>query len=263
MALVPTALALIIGLVLGLRWGGAIDNLISWRPQLPVALVGGLTCQALVELAPLRGSFATFVSLVGMALLLWFAVLNVRTGGMVLVVAGLGLDALVTLVNWGTPVSGSALVSAGVVDEAALDTVELTAGRTLADGALLGFLGDVIPLPWGQVISIGDVVILVGIVLVTASVVRRYQVRGSARPRGSGRGMIGGPSDYRTALDALGRGPAPRRGPGLHPSRLDEHRRPQGRGAPSRPARPSRPSQQRRPAPSHRPERRRPGSGPR
>lgn len=263
MALLPTLVALGIGVGLGLRWGGRLEHLLEWRPAQPLALAAGLVVSALLDLAGWGGSFGVLLLLVASGALLWFAVLNVHVGGMVLVVVGLGLNLLVTIVNWGTPVSGSALVSAGVVDEAALDTVELTAGRTLADGALLGFLGDVIPLPWGQVISIGDVVILVGIVLVTASVVRRYQVRGSARPRGSGRGMIGGPSDYRTALDALGRGPAPRRGPGLHPSRLDEHRRPQGRGAPSRPARPSRPSQQRRPAPSHRPERRRPGSGPR
>ena len=90
----------------------------------------------------------------------------------------------------------------------------LNGGRT-ADGSILGFLGDVIPLPWGQVISIGDVLILVGLALVVASILRRYEV---GRP--SGHHGRGGSGDYSPALAALGRGPAPRRGPGLHPSRL-------------------------------------------
>ena len=154
--------------------------------------------------------------------LLGFAVINVRVGGMVLVVAGLGLDTLVTVLNWGTPVSGSALVSAGIVAEADLATVTLHGGREVADGAVLGFLGDTIPLPWGHVLSIGDLLVLVGICLVTASVLRRFQVGGGHQSFG-GNGRFngrGGPTDYRSALDALGRGPAPRRGPGLHPSRL-------------------------------------------
>jgi hypothetical protein len=237
-ALVPTLLAILVGLGLGLRWGGRIDHLLGWRPALPAALIGGLAFHTLAELAALRGGVGTVVAVLGLAGMLVFAVVNVRTGGMVLVVAGLGLDLLVTVVNWGTPVSSSALASAGVIDpEATGSEVVLTGGRQLADGAFLGFLGDVIPLPWGQVLSIGDLLVLVGIALVTASVVRRYEVRGGVastagrRHAGpSGRRSAGGASDYRSALDALGRGPAPRRGPGLHPSRLDERRRPARKG---------------------------------
>ena len=96
----------------------------------------------------------------------------------------------------------------------------LNGGREVADGALLGFLGDVIPLPWGQVISIGDIIWLVGLALVTASVMRRYEVGRRGRP-GARRGRSG---NYSDSLSALGRGPAPRKGPGLHPSRLGERR---------------------------------------
>ncbi len=53
--------------------------------------------------------------------------------------------------------------------------------------------------------------------LVVASILRRYEV---GRPSGSNRQGRGGAGDYRSALDALGRGPAPRKGPGLHPSRM-------------------------------------------
>ena len=113
--------------------------------------------------------------------------------------------------------AASALASAGIVTEAQVEDLVLTGGREVSDGALFGFLGDVIPLPWGQVISIGDVLVLIGLALVVASILRRYEV---GRPSGTNRQGRGGSGDYRSALDALGRGPAPRKGPGLHPSRM-------------------------------------------
>lgn len=232
MALLPTLLAISIGVGLGLYWGGHLENLVNWRPPLWQALAGGVALAFLVDLIGFSGFFGGLLTLVAMGAILAFAVVNLRIGGMILVVAGTGLNFLVTLINWGTPVSGSALVSAGIVTKGQLGDITLSGGRKLADGTLLGFLGDTIPLPWGHVISIGDVLILIGICLVTASVVRRYEV-GGARPSGR-RG--GGPNDYRSALDALGRGPAPRRGPGLHPSRMQEQRPGPGRrpGSPPR-----------------------------
>jgi hypothetical protein len=220
-ALLPTLLAISIGVGLGLYWGGHLENLLSWRPPLWQALVGGVVVSFLVDLLKVDGFLGAFLVIAATAAILAFAVVNLRIGGMVLVVAGVGLNLLVTVLNWGTPVSGSALVSAGIVEESELSDITLTGGRELADGALLGFLGDTIPLPWGHVVSIGDLLTLIGICLVTASVVRRYEV-GMGR---SGGGRRGGPNDYRSALDALGRGPAPRRGPGLHPSRMQEQRR--------------------------------------
>ncbi|CAB4997316.1 unannotated protein [freshwater metagenome] len=215
MALLPTLLAIGIGVGLGLYWGGSLENMMTWRPLYWQALLGGIGVSLLLDLFGIGGFFGALLLILATAAILGFAIVNLRTGGMVLVVAGLGLNLFVTLINWATPVSGSALVSAGILTSKQLPEVTLTGGRELADGALFGFLGDVIPLPWGHVISIGDVLILVGITLVTASVLRQYQVGGGS-PRS---GMRSAPNDYRSALDALGRGPAPRRGPGLHPSR--------------------------------------------
>ena len=254
MALLPTLLAIGIGVGLGLHWGGRLDNLLAWRPPMWQALGAGVSLLIVLDLVPFSGAFASFLRIVALGAVVAFAVVNVRIGGMVLIAVGTGLDLLVTILNWGMPVRGAALVSAGIVREADLDTVQLTGGRELADGAVLGFLGDTIPLPWGHVISIGDLLVLVGITLVTASVSRRYQVGGGYSSFG-GNGRFngrGGPSDYRSALDALGRGPAPRRGPGLHPSRLPKRssarRRPPVGGPIGRS--PSRPGS-------------RPGSGPR
>lgn len=245
MALVPTLLAIGLGLALGLRWGGRPSELLSWRPPLWEALAGGVALTVVVDVLPVSGWWASLFSIVAMGLLVAFAVVNVRVGGMVLVAAGLVLDLLVAVLNWGTPVSRSALERSGILEAGSpgpRQELVLTGGRELSDGATLGFLGDVIPLPWGQVVSVGDVLVLVGLCLATASVVRRYEVRGgpgrSPFQDRARRGGLGGTRDYRNALDALGRGPAPRRGPGLHPSRLP------GSGSPGR-------------------RRRRPGTGPR
>jgi Family of unknown function (DUF5317) len=226
-ALVPTLLAISIGVGLGLYWGGRVENLLSWRPPLWQALAGGIVVSLLVDVIGISGAFGAFLVLAATAAILAFAVVNIRIGGMILVVAGVGLNFFVTLINWGTPVSGSALVSAGIVDEDELGRITLTGGRELADGAILGFLGDSIGLPWGHVISVGDILTLLGILLVTASVVRRYEVG----PGRGGGGRRSGPNDYRSALDALGRGPAPRRGPGLHPSRMQGQRSRKGPGS--------------------------------
>jgi hypothetical protein len=224
MALLPTLLALGVGVVLGLRWGGSPDNILEWRPRMWQLGLAGVTLLIVSDLAGLTGSGAVALRLVAGALVVGFAVLNVRTGGMVLVIGGIGLNLIVTLINWGMPVSGSALVSAGIVaNPSELEGATLSGGREVAHGAWLGFLGDVIPLPWGQVISVGDLLWLAGLSLVVASVMRRYEVRS--------RGRRGGPS-YGASMSALNRGPAPRRGPGLHPSRLPDRRsgRRSGRG---------------------------------
>ncbi|HTN99754.1 MAG TPA: DUF5317 family protein [Microthrixaceae bacterium] len=218
MALLLTVIAIAIGAVLGFRWGGSIDNIIEWRPPLWEALVGGVAILVLVDLIGLSGGFAAFLVLLATAAILAFAVINIRVGGMVLLVAGLGLNFLVTLLNWGMPVRANALVSANIVEQKDLPNVVLSGGRSISDGAILGFLGDSIPLPWGHVVSIGDLLILAGTCLVTASVMRVYQVGGGRRGYAGRRG----PQDYSVAMEALGRGPAPRRGPGLHPSRMNQ-----------------------------------------
>lgn len=237
MALLPTALAVAIGCGLGVHWGGRLSNLPTWRPPLLSALAGAVAVLVLLDVLPFGGGLTSLLRVLALAAVLGFAIVNVRVGGMVLVAAGVGLNLLVTLLNWGMPVSSAALRSAGIVDVEQVDAVALHGGRVLASSPTLGFLGDVIPLPWGHVVSLGDLLTLVGLTLVTASVTRRYEVGGPRPRRGARSGPAGSSSDYRVALDALGRGPAPRRGPGLHPSRLPRERSVSARRRPGRPAR--------------------------
>ncbi|MEZ5238471.1 MAG: DUF5317 family protein [Microthrixaceae bacterium] len=187
--------------------------------------LAGVTLLVVTDLLGPQGWPGVVMRIIALGLVTGFAVLNLRTGGMVLVAVGFALNLLVTVLNWGMPVSTSALTSSGIAqDPEAAANLALSGGREVADGALLGFLGDVIPLPWGQVVSIGDIIWLVGLALVTASVLRRYEVRSTRRSAGSGRPRRGRPGGYSQTLSALGRGPAPRRGPGLHPSRMGERR---------------------------------------
>ncbi len=212
MALLPTIAAILLGGWLGMRWGGSPDNVLAWRPTAwPLALVG-ITLTILNDVIGPGGSLGVILRLLALGLIAAFAFLNIRTGGMILVFAGFAWNFLITLFFWGMPVSASALVSSGIADNPQeVDALTLTAGRKVAEGAT-AYLGDFIPLPWGQVISIGDILWLTGLVLVTSSVLRRYEVRSSRVS----------PAAYNRALSALNRGPAPRKGPGLHPSRLSD-----------------------------------------
>lgn len=218
MAALLTVLAVIAGLGIGLSNGGSLDRVRTFRPEIWPALAGGLLLQLVIRVGGLEGGWAVVLELVSAIALIAFGVANLRVGGMVLVVVGLGLNLLPTLLNWGIPTSRSALVTAGVIEKGTTGTVELEGARHVAtDGDWLRWLGETIALPTGQVISFGDIVLQVGYLLVTAALVRgrvlRHDVAG----------------DYRRRIAPLGQGPARRRGPGLHPSRLDP-RSARGRG---------------------------------
>lgn len=207
MAILLTVLAVIAGFVLGVTQGGQVRNALMWRPVGWPLAVGALLLLAIMRLGGWSGWFAVLVDVLISIALVAFAVLNIRIGGMVLIVAGLALNLLPTVLNWGMPVRPGALVSADIVTEAQLPTVEVTGPRRIDGDATLGFLGETIPVSFThQVISFGDLVLHVGYALVIASVLRRRRLRG------------GSPS-YRSTIAPLGQGPMPRRGPATHPTR--------------------------------------------
>ncbi len=203
------------GVALGLAQRGSIANALAWRPKgvplIALWLVVHLMLLAVVDAGPVW----VFLDIVACLGLVVAVAANSRVPGTVIVAAGLGLNLVVSVLNWGTPASLGALIDAGVVPEdATAATHVLTGPRFINDGsAWLGFLGETIALPTGSVISIGDVIVAVGVVLtVAAALTGKYRRN---RP-------------YQQSIAPLGRGPAPRRGPGLHPSRLD-----QGPGSPA------------------------------
>ncbi len=217
LALLPTALAVIAGIGLGLGLGGRFWNAQRWRPQVWPAAAVGLGLELLIRVASLSGGVAVFVHVVAMALLIVWCAANLRTPGIVLVLAGLALDLVPTILNWGMPVGRDAVAAAGLVTGGSLDETRLDGPRHIADGDLFAFLGENIALPTGQVLSIGDLVTMLGIALAVAAILRGRRLRAHDDL----------PSiPYRQAIRALGDGPMPRRGPGTHPSQSAAARRP-------------------------------------
>lgn len=215
MAALLTLLAVAAGVLLGLAKGGRIDNALMWRPQLWQLAVGGVVVQIALRLSGWSGGFAVFFDIVSTLAILAFCVLNIRVGGMVVIVVGICLNLVPAVINWGTPVRPQALVSAGIVTQAELDAgVKVDGPRHLADGDALAWLGETIPLPTNQVISIGDLILHAGYVLTIASVLRRRRVRGATPP------------EYQRAISPLGKGPAPLRGRDTHRARVQERSRP-------------------------------------
>jgi hypothetical protein len=116
---------------------------------------------------------------VSFVILAAFAIVNIRTTGFWLILAGIALNFTVIVVNEGMPVSRAAIVASGqasTVDELVTDG---GAKHHLASGEdELRFLGDVIAIrALEQAISIGDVFTYGGVmVLIVAGMGRRPQV---------------------------------------------------------------------------------------
>jgi hypothetical protein len=177
LAVLPTLIAVLAGVALGLSNGGRVKNLFAWRPVAWKLAVGGLAVQLLFKILPLSGGFAVVLDILSMAALIAFALLNIRVGGMVVVVVGLSLNLLPTLVDWGTPVSPNALITAGLVSRSELDGVHLEGPRHLQDdGDSVAWLGEVIALPTHQAISLGDLILLLGEMLVVSALLRNRHV---------------------------------------------------------------------------------------
>ena len=214
MALLTTLVALGIGAGLGLRTDGSVAAMLRWKPALAIVAPVALAVQFALSLGPAGDHWwATILDLGSMLALMAFCFANLRVGGMVVLLLGLALNTLPILVNGETPTSRSALVNAGLVTATA-QPLELDGPRSVATSETsLRWLGEILPISaTEQVLSIGDLVVLAGAALVVASLLRGRTVR------------RGGPMRYTQAIAPLGRGPVKRRGPGLHPSRMQPPR---------------------------------------
>lgn len=156
-------LTVVVAVIVGLMTGGSLRAFPSISIRLWWLAVAGIALQLL----PGRGAIAVVFLFASFIVLLVFAVANARAAGFPLILAGLALNALVIGVNQGMPVSRGALSGSGQLG--ALD--ELAANGNgqkhfLAEGDTpFLFLGDVlaIPQPIGQAISVGDLLVHVGV----------------------------------------------------------------------------------------------------
>jgi hypothetical protein len=159
-------LVLIAALAAGYLTGGRLSGV----PRMGVRLAALAAIGFGLQLLPLTGLDIT-VSLillwVSFGALVLFALVNLRLPGFLLLLLGVLLNLSVISVNDGMPISGEALVAAG--DQAQIALLKAGWGGVkyhLADpDDQLMPLADVIvlPLPVGEVVSIGDLVIDAGL----------------------------------------------------------------------------------------------------
>jgi hypothetical protein len=175
---VLSALALLLGGVVGLALGGSIRHLATWRFRSWWLLGPGLLGEIAADRWHLAG-LGTVVLLAAYGCLLLFVARNILLVGMGVVAVGLLTNLAVITVNSGMPVHSAALVKAGI---AAPDQLAAVAyGRRHhpeTGGDHLTFLDDRLPLGTvHQVLSIGDLILAVGMGDVIANLVRHPRRR--------------------------------------------------------------------------------------
>lgn len=194
--LLTFALGALCGVAVGRGRGGRLAGLTTLRFRAPILLAAAALIQAVVAV----GTPAHRVAALGTAYLMvgsWLTInaLHQRRGvrlGCVALGIGWLLNLLPIMLNGGMPVSGAALERIG-----APKTMSVTEGHfnkhvPAGQDTRLTALGDVLPLSMANsIISIGDIVMMVGIALVLASGMTRVAER---RPKSDGACDIGRPA---------------------------------------------------------------------
>ena len=203
---VLTVMAVLVGLFAGLARRGELANLFARPVRAKALLVIGVAVPALAD--RFTREVAVPLVVVGLAALFAFAIVNVSMIGMSVMAIGILANLMATFLNGGLPVSRHALVAAGLASRDEIDRVELSGARRLeAPTHRLRFLGDIIPFDeTGQVLSFGDLVILIGLADITANLTLRKR-----------KGAAEGADDLREADESSGEpatdAPTTRRGP--------------------------------------------------
>jgi len=196
MLLVITALALVVSVPLA---GGRLSRLADikvrgiWAVMLAVAVQVGIT-----QIPGGSHAFHAALHISSYVLDAYFVFANRHLKGVPVVALGAALNVLAITVNGGVmPASASALKISGIAERAGFDNSAALAHEHLA------FLGDVIPVPgpWpiGNVLSIGDLIIFVGALIILHHACasrlfarRRAQAAGSATISRDARGSTAG-----------------------------------------------------------------------
>jgi hypothetical protein len=173
-----TAVAVVVGLAIGLLTGGRLEHVgaraFRGVPLLAVGvglqLVSGLLSDVGVALVLVLLSYVALVA---------FCALNLPVVGMGVVSVGLAMNSLVIAANGGMPVRRSAVVAAGIADYDDLPDIKLKGKRHFEDeDDRLQFLADIVPVPvLREVLSFGDLVMSVGVADVIVHLLRPSRAR--------------------------------------------------------------------------------------
>jgi hypothetical protein len=163
MLLVITALALVASVPLA---GGRLSALAEIRPRAVWAVLLAAAIQvAITQMAGGSHELHVVLHVLSYVLDAYFLYANRRLAGVPLVALGAALNVLAIVTNGGVmPASAGALRISGIASRPGFDNSAVLAHPHLA------FLGDVIPVPgpWpiGNVLSIGDLIIFIGALVV-------------------------------------------------------------------------------------------------
>jgi len=190
-------LALVAASVIGLAVGGRFAGLSTLRIRWAPLAVLGLAMQLL---APASHGWPYALLLLSFIPLLVFAIVNVKTAGFTLILAGTLMNLVVIAANHGMPVTYDALRASGQQGELTYLIEHGGAKHHLAGaGDHLTFLADVIPIPppVTQVVSAGDIVAYAGVgyaLVVAMRKARRgpHREPGDEPDRGAELGRSGG-----------------------------------------------------------------------
>jgi len=175
--LAPILVALCAGLVFGFLRKGRLAAIARTRIRHPEFLAVAIGASLFVD-ATDTGPSAT-IALVGLIGGLAFALVNLHLTGMAVIAIGITANLLPIALNGAMPVRPEALVEAEMVTADELPRVSLNGARELSDDStILAVLGDTFPVRWtNQVVSIGDLIMVVGLADVVANLMRQRRRR--------------------------------------------------------------------------------------
>lgn len=177
MAFAPLVLAVIIGFAAGLIRRGRLRSILGVRivslPLLALAIGIGFATDQFDLPQPGWWAFA------GLVAALIFTIRNLMIVGMAVIGVGIIANLVPIVLNGATPVRAEALVEAGMVETGDLDRVVVSGARAIADEETrLGWLGDTIPIAVAdQVVSFGDLIMLIGVANTIANLMLRRRRR--------------------------------------------------------------------------------------
>ena len=185
-----TILTIAVAFVLAVATGGRPRHLAEHRFRLGALPIVGVALDFASEIDGFRDVWFA-ITLLSYACLVAFMLVNLHLTGMFLVLIGVGLNILTITVNQGMPVRAEAVVDSGYADdiaEARADDYGAKHHLERPDDTLLP-ISDVIPVrPIERVVSIGDLIMAIGISVVVFHLMRppparRRGVRRSASGR--------------------------------------------------------------------------------
>lgn len=209
MAVLLIVAVIVAGVLVGIALGGDVRTLSELKLRWwPLALIGlGLQLAPVPSLGgQLDHWLAVGLLVASYVLLLAFVAMNIKQAGFPVIAVGFALNLLVISVNGGMPVTAEAIREAygpGFAAEIARLQEQGGAKHHLArDDDILISLADVIPMgaPLRQVLSVGDLVFMVGVFWVIAAATKG--AAGRHRP-----GATRGSPDVRGRARTVGQGP--------------------------------------------------------